>query len=251
MVLRPAHRLPLHCECFLLLCRIVRIMQLGDRACQRAHLLEDLIQQHALLFRQLYPDAVRPKLHYMLHIPATLQRLGVNVSCFVTERKHRETRRAAASIFRHFEKTLTLNGLNRHVQQLQDPLMFQPTRLDKPTRAEWALPCLQDIMPEAVEARSATRAQHTCGLICRGDVALVQRGENAHVGQVLVFLEGTSSTGRVMQYVLLAEYTALFEDQWSTLDATPRLHELSAVKATLVHAPSGGDRICVLLEGIE
>ena len=65
-VLVPTALRPRHCECFTLPCKIVGVLQTGDRACQRGSELAGLVERRAVLYADIYPEAVRPKFHYML-----------------------------------------------------------------------------------------------------------------------------------------------------------------------------------------
>ena len=135
-VVAPSGALPQHCKCFELLCRIVGILQQGDVACRKAPVLADLVHAHAALYAELYKDLVRPKCHYLLHLASQLQHLQVNVSCFVTERKHREVKRLAATTFSHFEASLCANHLNEQIEKLTDPTnrIYHPVRLEAAPR---------------------------------------------------------------------------------------------------------------------
>ena len=135
-VVAPSGALPQHCKCFELLCRIVGILQQGDVACRKAPVLADLVHAHAALYAELYKDLVRPKCHYLLHLASQLQHLQVNVRCFVTERKHREVKRLAATTFSHFEASLCANHLNEQIEKLTDPTnhIYHPVRLEAAPR---------------------------------------------------------------------------------------------------------------------
>ena len=51
--------------------------------------LADALRAHALAFEKAYPDEdVKPKSHYVLHVPSQVVRDGVLLDAFVGERKH-------------------------------------------------------------------------------------------------------------------------------------------------------------------
>ena len=131
---------PRHCECFDLLCKLVGVLQTGDRACQRASALAGLVERHAVLYAEIYAETVRPQFHYLLHVAPQLLRPQVNLSCFVTERTHREIKRAAQHIFANFEESLCNQQLNRQVEALANPtrVVFRRVRLENSTEAyQW------------------------------------------------------------------------------------------------------------------
>lgn len=106
MVLVPLGILGRHIACFNKLCVIIEVLKLGDEAVNHVTFLRDTIKEHHELYIELYGlDETKPKLHYVMHLP-DLQRLGINLSCFVTERKHRLCKAVGARTFAHFESVL-------------------------------------------------------------------------------------------------------------------------------------------------
>ena len=111
------HSLFAHYKCFELLVHIVGVCFLGpDDAMQHKELLQRLIVDYIRSFSQLYPDHATPKLHQMLHLVGTLHKL---LSCFVTERKHRATKRAALFVFRHVDNTVITSMVNQQCDVIQ------------------------------------------------------------------------------------------------------------------------------------
>ena len=60
----------------------------------------------------LHPQTVTPKFHMLCHIVADVCGTGKLLSCFVTGRKHRITKRAALHMFRHIELTVLAVDMN-------------------------------------------------------------------------------------------------------------------------------------------
>lgn len=114
-----AHPLYAHVDCFWKLHLIVGICTFGPGgAMPFVDSLRQLIRQHAIIFSRLYPESVRPKFHHLFHIPDNMEFLGKLLSCFVTERKHRVTKRAALHTFRGIDNSVVKALLNKHCQKL-------------------------------------------------------------------------------------------------------------------------------------
>ena len=95
-VMAPRELLVEHTQCYKALVRILEICTMGPRkgAARSVELRQSIIDHHAL-YRRLYPDFIKPKFHQLLHVPENAEQLGVLLSCFVNERKHRSIKSAA------------------------------------------------------------------------------------------------------------------------------------------------------------
>ena len=83
---------------------MVKIMTLGaDAAAQHAHVLKDVITDHAALYRELYADQLKPKFHHLYHITDHVLNLGKLLSCWTTERKHRASKAIAGHVYNQYE----------------------------------------------------------------------------------------------------------------------------------------------------
>lgn len=103
----PQHALVDHARCYALLSKILEILSAGPTLAYRCRdLLRATILEHHRLYADLYPDGIKPKWHHMIHLPEGLSQVGANLSCFAMERKHRVTKAAALTVFRHFEHTV-------------------------------------------------------------------------------------------------------------------------------------------------
>ena len=129
MFLVPKNLLQDEVRCFELLGRILYILRAGPRAVGKAQLLHRLILQHQDLFVKLYPTEAKPKVHYLLHIPGCLSRFQVNLSCFVTERKHKIGKHIAAYCFRNFQITILRRSLRELFRVVSDRNTLRPNRL--------------------------------------------------------------------------------------------------------------------------
>ena len=87
--------------------KVVGICFMGsDDAVEHSVLLQELIGRYIGLFVKLYPKSAVPKLHQLMHLIDNIAYLRKLLSCFVTERKHRATKRAALFVFRHIDNTV-------------------------------------------------------------------------------------------------------------------------------------------------
>ena len=107
-ILEPAGLLSEHVLCFRYLATIMDI--LGKNAVN--DLLPQLrryIDDHGLLFQRLYPQCVKPKYHWLFHLPENIEDFKMNMSCFSPERKHRAVKTIAAHVFNeHAGDNITL-----------------------------------------------------------------------------------------------------------------------------------------------
>jgi len=110
-----------HIRCFAMMEELVALASLGPHAAM-AHIdrIRFLIPEHAELFVKLYPDQVRPKFHHTMHIVDNMECIKVLISCFVLERKHRNTKAAACETFRFIEHTVIVDLVNRQCTKLLD-----------------------------------------------------------------------------------------------------------------------------------
>lgn len=170
LVLTPAGKLPRHVRAFELLRRIVRLCSMGDAVLTRLAELRAVICEHHELFVELYPTRVRPKLHYLLHLPDVFRSLQANLSCFVTERKHRAVKEIAASVFRHYEQSVTSTLVNASISQLLERRLQVPRgQLEGGRRFDEALEVFSGIVDGAEHVWAGTRATYSCcGPVCKG-----------------------------------------------------------------------------------
>ena len=129
LTLLPEGVLPEETQCFLLLGRILFLLRTGDRVRSKVVLLQQLILQHHDLFVRLYPEEAKPKVHLLLHVPDLIARFGVNLSCFVTERKHKQSKSLGAFCFNKMVETMLRTTLRNHFQHFQEPGSLDPVQL--------------------------------------------------------------------------------------------------------------------------
>lgn len=169
----PRGVIPEHVACFRLLTRLTMLLTIGaERAARHIDLISDIIHQHAVLFRALYPSQVKPKFHYLFHVPDHARRLGRVMNCFVTERAHRATKTSASHVYRSYESTLARDMLNHIMTAAEDGSLFNPQHLcsDAPS---FVVP---HSLTEVREMRAGKDAQLKIGRVHAGDVVMAAGG---------------------------------------------------------------------------
>ena len=68
-------------------------------------------------WRFCWGRAARIKFPHLLHIPTDLWDLGIFISCFVTERMHKDLKLAVLFVYRNVEHTTTANWANWYMQE--------------------------------------------------------------------------------------------------------------------------------------
>ena len=119
LVLLPTSTLPEHCACLLLIIEIIDVLA-SEQASRHSERLKRLMLAHHALYRTLYPNLAKPKLHYLFHVVDCIDRHGVCLNCFAGERKHRNFKAVANHTFAHFEEHLTNRLLCDLVDTLQN-----------------------------------------------------------------------------------------------------------------------------------
>ncbi len=88
------HEVVQHCTCFLLLVKVLELLQSSARGVVPPALLRAAIEAHLKSFKALYgSEAMTTKFHATLHFPAFLEKHGFLPNCFVLERKHKGPKR--------------------------------------------------------------------------------------------------------------------------------------------------------------
>ena len=170
-----SHPLDDYMQCFWRLRMIVGILQLGpSNAMNHVERLRRLIQEHAELFIESYPGRETPKFHHLFHIVDNMLFLGKLLSCFVTERKHRTTKRCALFVFRCIGNTVTKEVmLSRMCQKLssESESIFSKVYLVRPRVYNFAGTVLH----------RASGAVLPCGSVQAGDFVWLDKNVVASV----------------------------------------------------------------------
>ena len=164
-----ADSIPEHFEAFKILHLIIGILRMGPQdAMQHVETLRTLFANHLDAVVELYGDYVKPKAHHAFHIVDGMEWLGVLLSCFVTERKHRAIKRAALHVFRHLEHTVLHDVVNQSVQQILDGHdLYAANFLINPS----------SVTLQATTFRRAPRGVCRIGEVGRGDLVINDAGD--------------------------------------------------------------------------
>ena len=155
--------------------------------------------------------------------------LGRLLSCFVTERKHRRTKRAALHVFRHIDNTVVRDILAEQIDAfIGDRSLFQQEYLVDPHELEFG----------AVTLRASRHAVMRHGLLIAGDMVYM---EDDSVGEIREFWWPIAGSP-VPVTVRIETYTR-DRDSWypsGTLSAVPSSDIIDAVAWQVVR---GGRRV--------
>jgi hypothetical protein len=175
-------RLSNHFACVEILHHILGVMATGtDKPWLYLDKLKEWLPKLHAEFTKI-TEHLKPKLHHMHHIIDHMEWFaslshdgrGKLLSCFVTERKHRQIKDAALHVFRYMEHTVLVDVVNQMCQQLVDGHdLFAKMFLVS------GRPC--KLQPEVVSSSSAVLE---CGLIKKGDILFF---EDHICGHVLAF----------------------------------------------------------------
>ena len=86
------------------------------------------------MYLRLYPDGVKPKLHYLNHLPRCWERFRRILSCWTPERKHRGSKRIGSFSLKNLALTYTPRLLRVQLASLRDDCTFRPYRTQLPLR---------------------------------------------------------------------------------------------------------------------
>ena len=148
------------------------------------------------------------KFHHMYHLHDSVVRFRRVLSCFPTERKHRETKKAALHVFRNMEATVIKDIVNRTCENYSgDDSLFQQSYLVTPQN--------KDV--HGVMLKASRHAIVQCGSIKAGDIVFLSSNP-VSLGQVESFYEFRNDI-----YLNLKLFRMLNNDRrfWTTDGATP------------------------------
>ena len=131
-----------------------------------------------------------PKHHYMLHIPAQLDKFTMLIMCYVHERKHKVLKRWAVPLCptKGNNRSLLEECTLAHIRALQDPLL-KPCLLEQVKAEPNVVAALKDNGFTSADTALTGRTARVQGKsIRKGDVALFSDGGvNTCVGEIYWF----------------------------------------------------------------
>ena len=234
--IQPDHELYDHVRCIWRLHLIIGILSLGPhKSMQYVNRLRTLVVEHAELFVMLYPNSVRPKFHHLFHIADNMVWLGCLLSCFVCERKHRETKRAALWTFRSIDNTVAKELLSRQCARIsaEGTSLFQKQWLHSPKALNFG----------GVVLSRSTSACLECGPISATDMVWVQEGASVIVGRVEAFWE---CHGQINVELRRYQRADAHGTRWSSTNATTTFVSVEYIVDAMAFADLGDSIVLVI-----
>ena len=210
-----------HCMCFLLLVKVLELLQTSARGHVQPNVLQAAVEAHLNAFKALYgAEAMTTKFHASLHFADFLGRYGFLPNCFVLERKHRsakrfgnEVRNTSAAWDASVLREVTSNHLGllsnlQHTYYDDDVCLLEP---HVPSKR------LLELLQQHFDGISAENCQTSATVrinrwerVSVGDVVMVQQGNDTILGEVrylvaAAFAEGTSVVAGLLRWELLSE----------------------------------------------
>jgi hypothetical protein len=220
-VLEPAGCIADHCNCVKMLFQIVRTLQC-DASEVDFNTLRQLVAMHQTAFLLLYPDAAKPKLHFLWHIIESFEATGQCLHCFPTERRHKATKQPAAFCFRAFHKTLLARTTISALTKSEEVTAFCATSTVGTTSA---VPASLGLLGPYWRRARAVRTQH--GTFSKGDFIKVFNYV-AFVHEVLC--EGFAFRLLVKKCLLCRAHTYKVSEELELVDAQQALRALVHIR---------------------
>ena len=240
-VVAPSGMMQDHIKAIVILGEIMAVLQHAEMIEPIYERLRSIIDEHQVLFIKLYghPDnsLIKVKFHHLGHLPEDLLRLTKNMSCFPTERKHRDWKSACLHVFRNVEHTTTCAFLNFAMQEyITGRFRFEECYLDDP----------ENFYVGGTAMQIAKKAHCPCGLVLQGDIILAIEPDNHAliVGMVIKFValadQQQCACAQIEKYKNAAGNTYLTDSPASVFVG------LETVRSNLTWAKRGHGRIKVL-----
>ena len=226
-----------HIECFVTLLQILGVCSLGPvDAVPHVDLLRRLIEKHGVLFVTLYGQHVKPKFHHLFHVAENVEYLGRLLSCFVTERKHRLTKRVAIWHFRSIDNSVIGELVSNQCEAFTGDA---GTLLDRQY--------LVDPKTFQVGGHTFYHSKHAaleCGMVSAGDLVYTTTGA---VCEVINFWSASAHNYENMS-VRVAAYTPSRSgaDRWTTTSPTSATFDVVDIMDAVMWAPCAAGEVRVI-----
>ena len=232
-VVVPMGHLADHAASYKLLHNMVRLLQLGPTAAAARHteIAAVVCDHHQAYLRAYTTDDVKPKWHHALHVHEQARHLNKILSCFVTERKHKEVKSIGTWAFNKYEQTVLKGMLRKQVGALADDSVFDVEAMVQPQFHR-----LKDVSIER-----ATAARLPCGQISRGDIVACWPRS---VAQVVVFVSSPGLPGIFVQATRFVATGSLTD--WVRQDTVCECFPASHIVSALMYTDRGGGIVRVL-----
>ena len=236
------HPLQANVACIGKLYHIISVLRLGpDGAMPYIDVLRRLVREHAVLQMQVYPGSAKPKFHHLFHVADGMEFVGKLLSCFVTERKHRSTKRCALFVFRHIDNTVVREMLSRQCEAIRSgsASLFCERFLDKPKSVSFG----------GATLCKSVAAVLPCGTVHADDLIWLKSADVTCVGSVVCFWSDPACTHinvQVYAYTRLDEHGVL----WASQARSVSFFDSDCVVDTCIYARLSGDRVRAIVPAI-
>ena len=164
-VLLPAGRLLEDMLCLSLLHDIGHILSSAGLAVRHNDYLARLVEQYADMYLRLYEECIKPKLHYVRHLPGMIRKFGINLTCFSMERHHRKNKTLATFLYRNIGDVILRRVLCTSLMKMRNPEVLRTNIISDPwtrKRTRWA-GLLRDLDPDLVLLELGSSIRTACG----------------------------------------------------------------------------------------
>ena len=243
------------CISMLALCDLVELVDATARISVRPADLEASVHRFLETFVVAFgSEWLTPKAHWLLHLPALLQRFGRLLNCFALERKHRVPKRYAnelKNIARCADASLLKECICHHFAVVAESTFYYDVSLiekrpasKKSRRTIWQLFSLDD---DGSPLSVASAARFSPVALCsQNDVVLVQDGDGFRAGRVQVHFELQDIVMTLIQpFALVRKHAALAV--WEISDGPSEVWETKAILATVPYSEHPNGRVGTLL----
>lgn len=219
-----------HIDCMQMLCELLAVLQYHySLGAAEYSALRQLVDDHHALFQKLYAQHVKVKFHHLMHLPEDLYRLGSVVSCFVTERKHRDWKRMSLYAFSNVELQSTVDFVNYSVQELvSGRFRYDAHYLLNPS--------------DYRDMQYSSSAMCGAGHVQKGDVIVLITEFGKIIGEVLRFFQQDTE-----MHVQVDAYLSLGNNDFDTSVRKSLFTEISAIRAKCMWCRRQGAKIHVLV----
>ena len=224
-----------HVDCLTTLWHILGLVMLGPvDAMAHVDLLRALISRHAEQYTNLYPSSQTPKFHQLFHIPDNALFVGRLLSCFVLERKHRTTKRAALFVFRYIEGTVIKDLVNRQCEAVAGrESLFLERYIVTPRKL---------VLSASVTMYHGKQAVLPCGSVRSGDVVCISSGE---CGEIVGFWRAAGSPTIVVRMSMFRPSPS-GSYRWLVADPTSHVTDSAEILAPVIWRRIGDNEIRVM-----
>ena len=212
-----------HAACFLLLAKVLELLEQTPRGGVTPQELQRAIVAHLNAYKMLYGEEWMPiKFHLSMHFPTFLGRWGILPNCFVLERKHKRPKVFANEIQNtsfNWERSTLREVTVNHFADLERKGHFQAAAclVDPYTPRATTMLKIRDEMGIGADfvVMTARKARiNEFEIVSNGDVVLVQPAEaanNRFAGQVKYFVALEDPAGESEVFVQIERWTLIAE----------------------------------------